>query len=189
MALLEKSTKHIKNVHQSFSSYFKRLRSRERSQSHFVKPPSPCDQNQTKTTKKNIGSQCLWIYGRPDNSAGEKSTCNAGDPSLISGLGGSPGEGIGYPLRYSWASLVAQLVKNLLVILETWIRSLGWERPLEKGRATHFSILAWRILWNCEESDMTERLSLHLWGHVPLSVVPGSEMTDLFFFLPSFSEL
>ena len=97
MALLEKSTKHTKNVHQSFSSYFKRLGSRERSQSHFVKLPSPCDQNQTETTKKNITSQYLWIYGRPDNSAGKESTCNAGDPSLISGLGGSPGEGIGYP--------------------------------------------------------------------------------------------
>ena len=44
-----------------------------------------------------------------------------------------------------WASLVAQLVNNLLAMLETWVRSLGWEDPLEKGKATHFSILAWRI--------------------------------------------
>ena len=59
----------------------------------------------------------------------------------------SPGEGIGYPLQYSWASLEAQLVKNPPAMWETWIRSLGWEDPLEKGTATHSSILAWRIPW------------------------------------------
>ena len=52
---------------------------------------------------------------------------------------------MGYLLQYSWASLVAQLVKNLPVMRETWVRSLGWEGPLEKGTATHSSILAWRI--------------------------------------------
>ena len=57
----------------------------------------------------------------------------------------SPGEGIGYPLQYSWASLVAQLVKNLPAMGETWVQSLVWENPLEKGKATHSSILAWRI--------------------------------------------
>ena len=57
------------------------------------------------------------------------------------------GEGIGYPLQYSWASLVAQLVKNPPVMRETWVRSLGWKDPLEKGKATHSSILAWRIPW------------------------------------------
>ena len=51
----------------------------------------------------------------------------------------------GYPLQYSWASLVAQLVKNPPATLETWVRSLDWENPLEKGKATHSSILAWRI--------------------------------------------
>ena len=51
----------------------------------------------------------------------------------------------GYPLQYSWASLVAQLVKNLGAMWETWVGSLGWEDPLEKGKATHSSILAWRI--------------------------------------------
>ena len=65
---------------------------------------------------------------------------------MIPGSGRSVGEGIGYPLQYSWASLVAQLVKNLPALWETWFRSLGWENPLEKGKATHFSILAWRIL-------------------------------------------
>ena len=53
-----------------------------------------------------------------------------------------PLEGIGYPLQYSWASLVAQLVKNLPVMWETWVRYQGWEDLLEKGKATHSSILA-----------------------------------------------
>ena len=68
-------------------------------------------------------------------------------PGLIPGSGRSPGEGRGYPLQYSWASLVAQLVKNLPAMQETWVRSLGWEDPLEKGKSTHSSILAWRIPW------------------------------------------
>ena len=55
------------------------------------------------------------------------------------------GEGIGYPLQYSWASLMAQLVKNSPAMQETWVQSLGWEDPLEKRKATHSSILAWRI--------------------------------------------
>ena len=57
----------------------------------------------------------------PDSSTGKESTCNAGDPSWIPGLGRSTGEGIGYPLQYSWASLVAQLVKNLSAMRETWV--------------------------------------------------------------------
>ena len=59
----------------------------------------------------------------------------------------SLGEGIGYLLKYSWASLLAQLVKNPPAMQKTWIRSLGWEDPLEKGKAIHYSILAWRIPW------------------------------------------
>ena len=82
------------------------------------------------------------IFGFPDSSVGKESPCNAGDPGSISGLGRSPGEGIGYPLEFSWASLVAQLVKNPPPMQETWVRSLGWEDPLEKGKATHSSILA-----------------------------------------------
>ena len=69
---------------------------------------------------------------------------------MIPGLGSSPGEGIGYPLQYSWASLVAQLVKNLPTRRETWVRSLGQEDPLEEGKATHSSILAWRIPWTIQ---------------------------------------
>ena len=59
--------------------------------------------------------------------------------------GRSPGEAIGYPLQYSWASLVAQAVKNLLAMQETWVQSLDQEVPLKEGIATHSSILAWRI--------------------------------------------
>ena len=64
---------------------------------------------------------------------------------MIPGLGRFTGEGIDYPLQYSWASLLTQLVKNLPAVQETWVQSLGWEDPLEKGMATHSSILAWRI--------------------------------------------
>ena len=82
--------------------------------------------------------------GFPDSSVGKESACNAGDPGSIPGSGRSAGEGIGYPLQYSWASLGAQLVKNLPTMQETYVRSLGWEDPLEKGKATHSSVLAWR---------------------------------------------
>ena len=85
--------------------------------------------------------------GFPDSSACKESASNAGDPSSIPGSGRSAGEGIGYLLQYSWASLVVQLVKNLPAMKEICIQSLGWEDPLEKGKATHFNILAWRIPW------------------------------------------
>ena len=88
---------------------------------------------------------------------------------MIPGLGRSPGEGIGYQFQYSWASQVAQTVKNPPVMWETWVQSLGWEDPLEEDMETHASILAWRILmdrgaWRAAvrgvaESDMTEQLS------------------------------
>ena len=80
-------------------------------------------------------------------SVGKESARTIGDPGSIPGSGRSPGEGIGYPLQYSWAFLVAQLVKNLPAMQETWVQSLGWEDPLEKGKATQSSILAWRIPW------------------------------------------
>ena len=83
----------------------------------------------------------------PDSTVGKEFTCNAGDPGSIPGLGRTADEGIGYPLQYSWASLVAQLVKNLSAMWETWVGSLGWEDPLERGKATHSSILGWRIPW------------------------------------------
>ena len=84
----------------------------------------------------------MRISGFPGSSAGKESTCNAGDPSSTPESGRSTEEKIGYPLQYSWASLEAQLVKNLPAVRETWVRSLGWEDPLEKGKATHSNILA-----------------------------------------------
>ena len=79
--------------------------------------------------------------GFPDSSVDKESNCNAGDPGLSPGLGRSA-EGVGYPFQYSWVSPVAQLVKNLPAMWETWVRSLGSEDPLEKETATHSSILA-----------------------------------------------
>ena len=81
---------------------------------------------------------------------------------MIPESGRSTGEGIGYPLQNSWAFLVAQLVNNLPSIRKTLVRSLAWEDPLEKGKATHCSVLAWRIPWTVyspwgrKELDMTE---------------------------------
>ena len=91
-----------------------------------------------------------------------------GDPSSIPESGRYAGEGIGYPLQYSWASLVAKLVKNPRAMQEIWVQSLGWEDPLEKGNATHSSIMDLYSPWGLKESDTTERLSLSLccsWRH------------------------
>ena len=80
--------------------------------------------------------------------SGKEPTCSAqvaGDTGSIPEMGRSPGEGIGYAVQYSWVSLVAQTVKNLPAMWEIWVRSLGWEDPLEKEMATHSSILAWKI--------------------------------------------
>ena len=117
----------------------------------------------------------LSLIGIPDSSVGKESTCNAGDPSVIPGSRTSSGEGIGYLLQYCWAFLVTQLVKNPPTMPETWVQSLGWEDLLEKRKATHSSILAWRISWTlysswgCKESDMTERLSFSLWDHADMA--------------------
>ena len=73
--------------------------------------------------------------------------CNVEDPNFIPGLERSSGEGIGYPLQYSWAYLVGQQVKKPPAMWETWVRFLDWKDPLEKGKATCSSILAWRIPW------------------------------------------
>ena len=84
--------------------------------------------------------------GFPGSLAGKESAHSAGDPGSIPELGRSPGERIGYPLQYSWASLVVQMIKNQTATWETWVRSLGWKDPLEEDMASHCSILAWRIL-------------------------------------------
>ena len=98
----------------------------------------------------------MLYIGFPGSSAGKESAYNAGDINSIPGSGSSPGEGKDYPLQYSWASLVAQTVKNRPAMWETWVQSLGWEDPLEEGMATHSSILA---PWTEEPGG------LQSWGH------------------------
>ena len=90
---------------------------------------------------------------------------------MIPGSGRSPGEGRGYPLQYSWASLVAQLLKNLPAMLETCVWSLGWEDPLEQGKAAHSSMLAWNGLYSpwVAESGTTEWLPFHFEEETPLA--------------------
>ena len=122
-------------------------------------------------TSRPLASTNVLFGGFPGSSADKESTCNAGDPGSIPGSGRSPGEGIGYPLQYSWASLVVQMVKNLPAVQETWFWCLDWEDPLNEGMATHSRILAWRLLmdrgaWRAivrgiAEWDMTEQLSTH----------------------------
>ena len=137
-----------------------------------------------------------YIPGFPCGLAGKESAWNVGDLGSIPGLGRSPGEGKGYPLQYSWASFVAQLVKTLPAMWEIWIQSLGCKDPPEKGKATH------TVFWPGEfhglyprgrrESHRTEQLSLsqsldpfliqslwyrpdvHKWSSTILvSVIPG----------------
>ena len=102
--------------------------------------------------------------GFPGSSAGKESACNAGNPGLIPGFGRFPGEAIGYPLQYSWASLVAQLVKNLPAMWETWVQPLGWEDSLEEVMAPHSSTLTWKIPWTEEPGGLQSMGSLRV-GH------------------------
>ena len=85
------------------------------------------------------------VEGFPDSSVGKESTCNARDAGSIPRSGRICWRRDSLPTPYSWASLVAQLVKNPPAMRDTWVQSLGWEDPLGKGKATHSSILAWRI--------------------------------------------
>ena len=115
------------------------------------------------------GRICLSIKltqreeGSPSSLDGKASACNAGDPGSIPGSGRSPGERNGNPLQYSClpaphhpkeglketfrTSLVAQMVKHLPIVRETWVQSLGQEDLLEKEMETHSIILAWKIPW------------------------------------------
>ena len=124
----------------------------------------------------------LRTKGFPDNSDGKESACNAGDLGSIPGSGRSPGEGNGNPLQYSfrhspspaapqtvaqiniWTSLVAQKVKRLSTMRETWVRSLGWEDPLEKEMAIHSRTVAWKIPWTEEPGGLQSMGSLRV-GH------------------------
>ena len=129
--------------------------------------PALCDPMDGSTpglpTAHHLHLQYAWGV---DSSVGKESICHAGDPGLIPGSGRSAGEGIGYPLQYSWASLVAQLEKNLPATWETWVWSLGWEDALEKGKATLIqnsgleNSMDCVSPWGCKESDMTEQLSV-----------------------------
>ena len=127
----------------------------------FCNPPPFPSGDITIFECESLNFQETYHLGFPGSSAGKESACNAGDPGSIPGLGRSSEKGIGYPLQSSWASLMAQLVKNLPVMQETWVISLGWEDPLEKRTATHSSSLAWRIPWTAQsmrhkESDTAE---------------------------------
>ena len=128
--------------------------------------------------------------GFPGSSIGKESACNARDPAWIPGSGRSPGGGISYPLQYSWASSVTQLVKNSPALRETWVWSLDWEGPLEKGMATDSSILAWKIyglfsLWGREESDTAEQISLSFF----LSLVRTLEASRNLWWVPELVQL
>ena len=97
---------------------------------------------------------------------------------MIPGSGRSSGEGISYPFQYSWASLVAQLVKNPSVMWETWVQSLGWEDPQEKGKAIHSSILAWEIpLTKSMGSQNPTQLS-HFHSLLHFTLLIGSELVS-----------
>ena len=89
----------------------------------------------------------VGFWGFPSGSEVKASAYNVGDLGSIPVSGRSAGEGIGHPLQYSWAFLMAHLVKSLPAMQETWVQSLAWEDTLEKGKATHSSILEWRIPW------------------------------------------
>ena len=115
--------------------------------------------------KSHLGLMYNPFRGFLGSSAGRESACKAGDPSSIPGSGSFPGERTGYLLQYSWASLVAQLVKNLPSVREACVWSLGWEDPLEESIATHSSIFAWRIPWTepCGIQSMWLQRVRHDW--------------------------
>ena len=135
-----------------------------------------------------LWANLCWWSGFPDSSVGKQSVCNARNPGSIPGSGRSTGERTGHTLQYSSASLVAQLVKNPSTMRATCVRPLGWEDPLEKGKATHSSILAWRIPWlysprGHKESDTTEWLSLHSLGSTPILIASSLNKNYFFFCL------
>ena len=106
--------------------------------------------------------------GFPDSSVGKESAYDAGNLGSIPGSGKFPEEEIGYPLQYSWASFVAQLVKNPPAGQEIWIQSLGGEDALEKGKVTSLSLFSFHAL----EKEMATHSSIHAW-RIPGTSEPG----------------
>ena len=129
------------------------------------------------------------ILGLTGSSAGKESACNAGDPGLILGTGRSAGEGISYALQYSWASLVAQTIKNLPAMWETWVQFLGWEDPLEKGMVTCYSTLTSRPKEPGRLQSMGSQRVGHDWATFTcfFTILTGVNLLSfIFFFLLSF---
>ena len=95
---------------------------------------------------------------------------------MIPGSGRSSGEGIGYPLQYSWASLVAQLVKNPPAMQETWVRSLGWKDPVQKGKATQLQYSGLENSMDCivhgVTKSQTQLSNLHFLLSLSFSICP-----------------
>ena len=123
-----------------------------------------------KSWSKQVYLPPMWRGSFPDSSVGEESACSAGDPGLIPGLERSPGEGIGYPLQYSWASLVAQLVKYPPTIRKTCVRPLVGKIPWRREWLPTPVLWPGEFHWLCspwghKELDTTERLSLHFHFH------------------------
>ena len=125
----------------------------------------------SKQTANKYLSRDTDLPGFPGSSAGKESACNVGDPSLIPGLGRSPGEGIGYPLQYSWASLEAQMVKNPPAMWVTgfdpWVGKIPWKRAwlptpvFLPGEFHGQRSLVGCSPWGCKDSDTTGLLSTH----------------------------
>ena len=118
-----------------------------------------------------VALQCLvsfygtatWLrYGFPSSTAGKESASNAGDPDSIPGLGRSPGEGVGYPLQYTWASYVVQLLRESTCNVGNPGSISGLGRCSGAGKSTHSSILAWRIPWTV--SSMGSQRVGHHWA-------------------------
>ena len=114
----------------------------------------------------SIEAEVLYCPSRPfpSSSAGKESACNAGDSSLIPGSGRSPGEGTGYPRQYSWASLVAQMVKNPPAMWETWVWVLGWEEPWRRAWQPTPVFLSGESPWT-EEPGRLQTMGLQRVGH------------------------
>ena len=128
--------------------------------------------SEVKLLKLKMGEIITFIIckGFPGSSVGKEFTCIAGDPSSIPRSGRSTGEGIGYPLQHSWASLVAQLVKNLPAMWDTWVQSLGWVGKIWRREQLPTPVF-WPgefyglySPWGYKESDMNEWLSDSLYN-------------------------